>query len=288
MRHLFYHYDLDGNTAGSAAHWTPQNEEREETLHEVDYDHYQSVMDVVKPGDAVVIVDYSFKPSEMLWLKRYCDVVWIDHHVSAVKDSEKFGYSDLPGLRKIGDSGAELAWDYFQKTPRPRYVRLVGDYDTFRTFDDKAAFKNEVCPFYYGTESCMARLRPDLFRPFMMTDAFTDELIEEGDIILDYKIASGRRLYSECSYVKELWGRRCLCVNTPEQGSLFLTMTGVFDPAKHDLMFTYSFNGQKWCYGWYTDGHPEVNCSEIAKQYGGGGHQGAAGACSDKLIDGIL
>ena len=88
--------------------------------------------------------------------------------------------------------------------------------------------------------------------------------------------------------MKELWGYRCLCVNTPEQGSLFLTMTNVFNPKEHDLMFTYSFNGDKWCYGWYTDGHPEVNCSEIAKKYGGGGHQGAAGACSKELIEGVL
>lgn len=291
MRHLFYHYDLDGYTAGSAAHWTgtwTSEEPRKEALHEMDYDHYKSVMDLVSPGDEVVIVDYSFKPAEMLWLKKYCRTVWVDHHVSAIRDSEKFGYSDLPGLRKIGDSGAELAWDYFQRTARPEYVRLVGEYDTFRNFADTAFFQNKVVPFYYGAEAEMQGLEPEHFRPSAMSMSTVLDFQRTGNIIKQYKIATGKRLYSEVSYVKELWGFKCLCVNTPEQGSLFLTMTGVFDPSKHDLMFTYSFNGQKWCYGWYTDGHPEVNCADIARQYGGGGHQGAAGACSEKLIEGVL
>lgn len=288
MRHLFYHYDLDGRTAGSAAHWE-NGEPIDEQLHEVDYDHYQSVMDMVKPKDIVVMVDYSFKPKEMLWLQRYCSVTWIDHHVSAIKDSKKFGYDNILGLREIGLSGAELAWKWFQQSPIPEYVKLVGEYDTFRSFDkDPDYFLNKVVPFYYGAEMNMDKLVPSEFKPSYMTNMLVGDYLAAGEIIKQYKIATGKALYSECSYVKELWGYKCLCVNTPEQGSLFLTMTNVFDPKKHDLMFTYSFNGQKWCYGWYTDGHPEVDCSAIAKQYGGGGHQGAAGACSEKLIDGVL
>ena len=131
-------------------------------------------------------------------------------------------------------------------------------------------------------------MKPGLFKPDQMTDKKADEFIQTGEIIKQYKIETAKRLYSKVSYTKELWGHKCLCVNTPEQGSLFLTMTGLFNPKEHDLMFVYSFNGDKWSYGWYTNGHPEINVSEIAKRYGGGGHAGAAGACSKELIEGVL
>ena len=43
------------------------------------------------------------------------------------------------------------------------------------------------------------------------------------------------------------------------------------------MMITFSTNGKQWRVSLYQDGRPDVDCSVIAKKYGGGGHKGAAG-----------
>ena len=59
-----------------------------------------------------------------------------------------------------------------------------------------------------------------------------------------------------------------------------------FNPEEHDAMLRYAFNGRCWNYGLYadTEKRPDVDCSIIARQYGGGGHRAAAGFTTDKLL----
>ena len=42
------------------------------------------------------------------------------------------------------------------------------------------------------------------------------------------------------------------------------------------------FNGREWVYSLYTT--KKIDCSQIAKWYGGGGHKQAAGFQTEKLI----
>ena len=282
--HLFYHSDMDGHAGGVILF------QKGMFPHEMDYDHYRSPKEFVNPGDDVWIVDYSFQPGARLWLKENAGrVVWIDHHKSAINDSRMYGYDDLEGIREVGPSGAELAWRFMRgKEPAPRFIRLAGDYDTYRSYG-KRNFAREVVPFHYGSDMILADVVPGSFgAERLKDDGFLADIMEKGQVIRQFKDMEAKAIYRESAYVRNLWGHRCLCVNTPEPGSLYLTMTGIFDPAKHDLMFTYSFDGKVWSYGWYTNGHPEVDCSEIARQYGGGGHASASGAHSDKPIEGIF
>lgn len=41
-------------------------------------------------------------------------------------------------------------------------------------------------------------------------------------------------------------------------------------------MMPFVFTGKKWVFSIYST-HPEIDCSVLAKKYGGGGHKGAAG-----------
>jgi nanoRNase/pAp phosphatase (c-di-AMP/oligoRNAs hydrolase) len=47
-------------------------------------------------------------------------------------------------------------------------------------------------------------------------------------------------------------------------------------------MMPFCFDGKQWTYSMYT--LKDINVSEIAKKYGGGGHKKAAGFQSDKLL----
>jgi nanoRNase/pAp phosphatase (c-di-AMP/oligoRNAs hydrolase) len=45
---------------------------------------------------------------------------------------------------------------------------------------------------------------------------------------------------------------------------------------------SYAWDGRQWNLSFYTD-KPDVNVSDIARSYGGGGHQNAAGSQADQL-----
>ena len=130
---LLHHNDLDGYTAGilamlayPRAEARPMNYAKGGTpLEQKDFEEY----------DTVVVVDYSLPGELMLWLMENRNLIWIDHHYSAICQSRKTGYDRAEGLRcPPGEfiCGAELAWKYFHpQLPIPRFLRLVGDYDTF-------------------------------------------------------------------------------------------------------------------------------------------------------------
>ena len=284
--YVFFHSDLDGYVGGSIVGYFCGNAE----YIECSYDNRIKPLEILKSGDSVIIVDYSFLPEEMVWVKENCKTIWIDHHVSAIADSEQYGYDDLPGMREIGPSGAELAWRFvFTERPLPRFVELVGEYDTFRNYGQKRFFK-EVVPFFYGAEMFLAGLNPKNFKKvsYLFNFADLDELckkfIKLGEVVFRYKKATCSKINKENAFVRNIWGYRVLCLNTCETGSLCLNIPGTFDLSKHDLMLIYNYNGKSWSYGFYTEEGSNVDCSAIAKIYGGGGHIQAAGCTTKELL----
>ena len=58
----------------------------------------------------------------------------------------------------------------------------------------------------------------------------------------------------------------------------------------YDGAACFHFDGTHWCFSLYND-NGEVDCSQIAKQFGGGGHKGAAGfrlPSKDNNIDSFI
>lgn len=292
---IIHHHDLDGYIAGDIAlfHYPDA-----ETL-SLNYDHPEllpTAEELQARYSRVIIVDYSLPPETMLALKDKCEVIWIDHHVSAIQNAVKYGYAELPGLRtEIGGEklcGGELAWLFFEKRPLPRFVKLVGEYDTYR-HSHEPFFQSEVMPFFYGSQLVMDQLLPanahnDDFLASspqaLEDDKPADDFIRNGLLIQKYNCLHYKALLKESSFVKELWGLRVLCFNCAGHGSA--NMQPAFDPTKHDAMMLFSFNGARWSYGLYTDerAKPEVNLANIAVQYGGGGHRCACGFSTDALL----
>ena len=62
-----------------------------------------------------------------------CDVVWIDHHITAINDSEKYGYNKMEGIRQIGTAAVELTWNYFfSNVTKPDIIQYLGAYDVWQ------------------------------------------------------------------------------------------------------------------------------------------------------------
>ena len=292
---IIHHHDLDGYVAGDIALLKYPDAE---TL-SLGYDKpdLEPDMERLNAYALVVIVDYCLPAPLMRELCRRGTAIWIDHHVSAIRSAAEEGFDSLPGLRSDPDAppecGAELAWRFFLGGEPPRFVRLVGEYDTFRN-SHAPIFDEEVMPFFYATqlhfdeEYLPANAASPAFRLKTAADfqdeARCEELLRQGRLIRDYVEEHYRRATAEAAYVRQIWGCRVLCFNCHGHGSV--AVKPAFDPEKHDIMLRYSYNGHKWGYGIFTDGEakPAVDVAAIARHYGGGGHRCAAGFSTDELL----
>lgn len=291
---ILHHDDLDGYMAAAIALWRYPDAQ----VQALSYDNVEAFPTAEKLAqyDQVVVVDCTLPPEEMLALSRRQGVVWIDHHLSALRSAVANGYDNMPGLRLGMDESprcaAELSWQFFVGEATPRLLRLVGDYDTYRNFHEPE-FAAQAMPFFYGAQLIMDRLRPAAkdHPEYLLKkrELFFDEKWLEGLIADGLKIQAYNRCYygellRESAFVRKIRGLRLLCFNCAGHGSS--NMHAAFNPELHDGMLLYSYNGSHWNYGLYTDTRlcPEVDMSAIAVEFGGGGHRGAAGFRTEKLL----
>ena len=89
----------------------------------------------------------------------------------------------------------------------------------------------------------------------------------------------------EAEYVKRMSfdtvfeGHKCRAVNISLANmSLF---DAIRDDSKYDMYITFAFTGNQYLYSLYSS---KINVAKIAEKYGGGGHAGAAGFRSCKLL----
>ncbi len=68
----------------------------------------------------------------------------------------------------------------------------------------------------------------------------------------------------------EFEGYRAIAMNTTRFNSQAFDST-----PGYDLMIPFRFDGKEWAYSLYTT--KEIDCSAIAKKFGGGGHKKSAG-----------
>lgn len=73
-------------------------------------------------------------------------------------------------------------------------------------------------------------------------------------------------------------GHKCFAVNMAMMSSDDFIID---NPEDYELFVGFSFNGKLWNYSLRSN---KVDCSEIAKKFGGGGHKGAAGCNTKEFI----
>lgn len=292
---IIHHHDLDGYAAGAIArcHYP------EAATLSLNYDgcaRIPTAETLLAAYDKIIVVDYTLPLPAMKALYGKGRLLWIDHHASAIRNAVAGGFSEAPGLRCAPGElvcAAELAWSFFTARPIPKLLRLIGDYDTFRNYRD-SAFNDVVLPFFYATQvDFQTRFNPCNFgRAGYLFNSVADfedgdiaaRLIRDGRAIKSYNDSYFDQLLAESAFVRTIGGLRMLCFNCAGHGSA--NMVRAFNPAEHDAMLLFSFNGSGWNYGLYTDGDakPEVDLSLIAQRYGGGGHRCAAGFHTQHLL----
>lgn len=261
----FYHIaDMDGKCSGAIVRkYYPECE-----LIGIDYkDDFP--FDTINHDDKVIIVDFSLQHEgdfdRLLTITN--DVVWIDHHKSAIEKHNHLA-DQIRGIRRDGVAACELTWLYFYpEIYTPHVVVLLGDYDIW-------AFKYGNKTNYMQTGIRLNDTDPesDMWKIWLDKTYYPKYELENGKIALTYRDNFAAGLIKSFAFETALEGYSAIACNAGSFSSQ------LFDSVKkdYDLMICFCFDGRQWKVSVYTK-RTDIDCSEICKKYGGGGHRQASG-----------
>lgn len=227
----------------------------------------------------IFFVDVTLQPrSLMLELEKAGNrIIIIDHHIVSINDIKEMGWKP-EGILDTNKAGCELTWQYlYPDKPLPIGVKYLGRYDVWDHSDPHTEL------FQYG----MRYIDPDVEAPDWGTifsehsELYVAEAISIGGTIRHWNTIKNKRIADISAREVIFEGLSAIVINGSDGSPLF---NSVYNKEKHDIMLNYIQKSDgTWSYGLYSD-KPEVNCGEIAKKYGGGGHFSASGFNLKELI----
>ena len=262
----------------------------------IGYNYGQPIPDLSE-YDKVIMCDISFPKEEMikLALRIGLNFIWNDHHISAINS---FHTSDVEGgyypegNRNVKFAACELTWKYFfPNESMPEIVRLLGRYDCFGhkgTYEER-----KVLEFQYGARQHISNYE-DAYRylklslkgiinyDFVSENTIEDRIHDFGRIIYSYLCTEAKQNYkngfeinfNQTNYHPNDGVKKFICINKERFNPINFGID--YHKDGYDGAACFHFDGTHWCFSLYND-NGEVDCSQIAKQFGGGGHKGAAG-----------
>lgn len=254
----------------------------------IGWDYGQSIIISDREED-IILVDMSFPPKKMRELGYVHSVTWIDHHASAIRDSIDNAYKTYKGLRDPLFAACELTWKYFfPEEVMPEIVRLLGRYDCFghKGTDEE----QKVLEFQYGARQCIsdvdnayAVLLTSIKQvELKMNTDVCEDILYQGKAIYKYLCTEAMQIYNRAFPVvflihdapSEVRAYQFLCVNQERFNPVNFGIN--YHNDKHNGFLCFHYANGKWNFSLYND-NGEIDCSEICKMLGGGGHKGASG-----------
>jgi nanoRNase/pAp phosphatase (c-di-AMP/oligoRNAs hydrolase) len=237
---------------------------------------YGSPSPVISPGSDVYILDFSYNRKTLTDLSVRClSLLVLDHHKTAQEDLKGLPFA----VFDMNRSGAGLAWDYFALTspldePRPWLVDYIEDRDLFRNRLPKT---KEV--------SALTRSIP---RTFQAWDRLSEMPLEQAQ-----KLGEGCLAHLE-GYIQATLPHAFLAtldsivlplVNVAYEGASDVANALLDYKWKTDVAgYYFERPDGQWQYGLRSNDY--FDCSVLAKEFGGGGHKGAAGFVTSAPIHG--
>lgn len=224
-------------------------------------------------------------------------LIWIDHHKTSI---EKWP-AIIPGYRIDGVAACRLAWQWFdgghavplatkrflsekqdfidRKVLEPLAVRLAGEYDIWDKRDPRAE------TFQYSLR--VVDPVPVQWDGILSTNPCADDAVERwlkrGEDAQNYAGKTDASICNSLTWIMEWEGLRFLCINHARFNSLLFSAKDVPETG-HNALLGFRFDGKQWMVSLYHAKHrTDLDLSEIAKKYGGGGHRGACGFTCLKL-----
>lgn len=266
---VIHHNDPDGVCAAALIGIKYPNE----TIEYIAMDYYKKIsFDLFVKDETVFIVDFSFSDIEdwnkLLYITK--NVIWIDHHISAIEDKTYPYY--LKGFRQSGISASMLTFKYLFQDIKPFYaIELINDYDLwlFKYGDITTFFNNGL--YYMGCYPKNVMWDSLLINDKTSTSKI-EEIIEIGKVITNYSNKQNWGITRNQS--KHITWNDYKCIITNIRGS-----SQVFEPKiinDYDLLIKWFFNGKSFSVKISTE-KDNIDISKLCKKYGGGGHQKVGG-----------
>lgn len=309
--------DLDGwMSAAIVKHWfnstveiPNKKDEPINTLDFIGYNYGQPIPYLLE-YDQVIMVDVSFPFEELkgksvsrmfqLFQKLNANFIWIDHHISAIKDNIGLEYINdkgedtstlFNGLRNTKYAACELTWQYFfPNEPMPEIVRLLGRYDCFG--HKGTAEEIKVLEFQYGARQSIENYE-DAYNALKVSiinktaieyDTVWFKIWIQGKSIYQYLYTEAKQVYKNGFEILLLENKdnetignqvkKFICINKERFNPINFGIN-YHDDGYDGAACFHRITGGKWAFSLYND-NGEVDCSAIAKQFGGGGNKGAA------------
>jgi len=245
-------------------------------------------------GKVVFLVDFSYKRQvvkDMIDLGGAQQVIFIDHHISAIKDLEDLGeellqeadaadfkYSIEPFISytNVEKSGAMLAWDYLENYfhtenyPKPLLLDYIQDRDLWKF---RLARSKEVSAYVFSHEYTFGQ-----WDELMQMDAVSMlSWSHSGAAILRKQNKDIAELLKVCETRVIIFGTEVSCANLPyifasDAGSIMASRSEnalLFSATYYDTATHRVFS--------LRSAESGMDVSTIAAYYGGGGHKHAAG-----------
>lgn len=217
------------------------------------------------------ILDFSYNREALVDLAaNFASVTVLDHHKTAAEilSGWNHGLANLEIVFDMERSGAGIAWDYFtDHQPRPELIDYIEDRDLwqFELSDSKEI--NSLIGFTKREFDAYDKLAH-------LIDHHYDRAVGMGALLLEQQSRHVQSIIAATKRPIEINGKHGLVCNCPGQ---FASDVGD-ELAKLSSTFgaTYFQDSQDtMCVSLRSKGDYDV--SEIAKQFGGGGHKNAAG-----------
>ena len=287
----FYHSaDLDGHCSGAIVkYFNPDCE-----MIGINYGQ-EFPWESILPDETVFMVDFTLQPFDgMERLKKISNLIWIDHHKTEIENAAQRDFH-CNGLQLIGKGACWLTWEYcmeceYTDQDIPLAVQLLAEYDVWNHS------RPETLPFQYGFRMFPDTLpdNQELWGKFFSILVMLTDTVERGELILEYEKQQNEKFckayafetlmpaYPDNGHVPPT-AFNAICVNRGFTNSKLFDSN--YDPQKYHLMITFQrlkLPAQKWTVSLYST-RDDVDCGNIARSFGGGGHKGAAGFQCEEL-----
>jgi oligoribonuclease NrnB/cAMP/cGMP phosphodiesterase (DHH superfamily) len=273
MSKCFHHGDFDGCLS---AHIVGLYENDDVKFFSMNY-NTPIPFNKIEKDERVYIVDFSFKQQEFEKLLNITkNVIWIDHHQTAIEKSKGMPWENVVGIRQVGKAGCELTWEcLFPKKQMPTIVKMIGRYDVW----DFSTYGDVLHAITCGLKLYDTTPESSIWDILINNEYCIDELIKTGEVAKSFRDNLFAGYLKKCGFVCEFEGYKTICCNMGTGGSMLFDS---INKNNYDLMSSFCYNGDVWFVSLYTT-KDNINCGEICKKYGGGGHQQAAGFFTKEL-----
>ncbi len=240
--------------------------------------------DQINKHEKIIVCDFCLPIDYMYELNAHKDLIWIDHHISAIKEYDEKreqGYPEIKGIRRDGTAAIILSWEYFYpQRPVPDGIKLLGMSDIYDLSDER------VRPFEYAMQSVgVNRPTDEIWEKLINDEINVDDMVSKGNAILSYINVRNYRLVRGISFTSEYKGHKCICANMPQGQSMFYDSLDNLN--RFDFMVNFFMNKYNcWNLSFYS--YKNFDVSKIAAEFGGGGHFHAAGASGLKELPDFL